>query len=205
MTWKESGESFDIVATRAKLRVKFGVLRVMNQPRSARNHRFNEGLATNLKAEMSIKMLGLYAISGAYSPSTIVQQWSNPRELSWYEEGWHDTLHPPSADQGIVREAIAELKRISASPIRLLTEYLRKKSIDMLPVGYPAYLLLFYTIDGKRSFYSTSHPSEQPIGRYHLRVTPHSFEIKPRTSLYELDIKDWKDFTITERKAAPSC
>jgi hypothetical protein len=196
VTWKERNEPPSIVS-RARLRIKFGVLKVTNQQRRVSRGVFAEGIATNLKAEMSVLPLGVYTIDGRWSPQDD-QLWLNARALDWYKEGWQDRLKRLEGTDAATQEAINELKHIVAQPT-ILSQYLRNETQDILPIGDEAYLLLFYTIDGVRAWFHTFGFRNYFLGRYLLKVKLYSHEIaKPRYYTFQLDIRSWNDFGLKE-------
>jgi len=58
------------------------------------------------------------------------------------------------------------------------------------------FLLLFYTLDGHDHF--VSEWGGLSFGRWELKVSIDSNELKPKEYVYELDIRSWIDFDLRE-------
>jgi hypothetical protein len=190
--WKEKGELPRFFA-KPRLAMKFGVIKVTNLPRKILKGRFCEGAATNLKSDMQVRLLGEYRQGGFVAKE---DPWLSTRPLSWYRDGWHSDMikeYSQTAQQAF----LDEMKGILKMPLILWTD-LRNPSLDMLPVSEerPAFLLLFYTIEGYDELFTEW--VRLPMGKYRLKVNIYSNELKPKEYLYELDFRSWIDWDLKE-------
>lgn len=180
--WKEKGEPSQVLEFN-RFRLKFGVLKIVNQSRNYRKMRLNAGNALDVEADMMIKDK---------------QAWSNWYKLRWYDSSWAVPLTPLEEGQQIVESKLERLKHLASSPLILMREYLNKEILPVFPVGSEEYLLLFYTHDKFPYFFPTGMFSTRMFGRYELKVRIYSTEIHPKIWHYELEIKSWNNFTLKE-------
>jgi hypothetical protein len=203
--WNEQSESPDIITDKPKVSYKFGVLKVSNLHRDAKHQRFRGGMATGLKADMEIKRISHKVADGRFIPETEEEKvWSSAMPLTWYDEGWNMSLRKeetPTGNEEKQARTIEELKRIANNPLYFLRTYFRKESLDALPQGRDAYLLLFTTcINMPHGFYPTFGNAAYLFGEYKLKVSIFANEGSVENLGYDLKMSDWNDFTISESK-----
>jgi len=177
---------------------KFGVLKVLNQARGLSH--LGEGVATNLKADVQISLAGSYTEKGDFSLyDKKSRTWSDRQPLRWYHENWTSSLKPVEGGEKL-KQSIVEMKRIAQYPLLLADKYLIDESKDILQVGDEAYLIVFYTQAGNRSWFYPSQRNQMPWGRYKLKIRISAYELKPQTKVYDLDVRAWNDFSLKESK-----
>ncbi len=193
--WKESGES-PYVLNDTRFRIKFGVLKVTNRPRTVKRGRLKAGNATNLQADIMIMPVEKL---GSPAPKE-TQVWSNPEALHWYRDGWDSTFRPNEFGDEATQSAMRRLKMVLDGHLVLL-QYFRNETISMLPTNRSAYLWLFFTLDFLSGFFYTIGGRQlRTLGKYKLKVGISCSELTLKEYLYELDIKGWNDFTIKPLK-----
>jgi hypothetical protein len=124
------------------------------------------------------------------------KQWSNPETLSWHRQGWIRPVRPIENTNEDTIRAIGELERIVRSPLVLLDRFLRNEKVELLPVGKPAYLILFYTVDNGLFLVFSAGGGARFLGKYKLKLTLWSTELNPKDYYFELEIPNWNNFTI---------
>jgi hypothetical protein len=193
-SWTEKGESLEALTDKPRLSIKFGVLKVSNQLRNVKSGVLHSGNATNVKADIRIKLIAHKVQDGRFVNDPQEQQiWSNPMPLSWYREGWDRPIKAMSIG------GIEERKKIRDSSLYLLEKYLINETLDVLPNGREAYLLLFITNANMPYTFTPIWAFENRfLGKYRFKISIFSSEVNLLDLLYECELRDWNDFSITQ-------
>jgi hypothetical protein len=193
-SWTEKGESLGTLTDKPRLSMKFSVLKVSNQLRNIKSGIIHSGNATNVKADIRIKPIAYKVQDGRFIDQPQEKQiWSDPMPLNWYREGWDHSIKA----MGI--ESIEESKKIRNSSLYLLEKYLINETLDVLPNGREAYLLLFMTNANMSNIFTPTWAFENRfLGKYRFKISIFSSEVNLHDLLYECEIRDWNDFTITQ-------
>jgi len=204
-TWNEPNEPIDTIAQKPKTAFKFGVLKVSNLHKDLWHGRFHGGIATGLKADITLMCTSHKVLDGRLIPEPEDQRaWSSPLPLMWYDEGWNMSLRSEDVPQGIEEKqakTIEELKKVADNPLFFLRHYFRREMLDTLPQGRSAYLLLFCTcVNLAHSFFPTFGNSGSLLGEYKFKISIFSNEISVEDLIYDFRITDWNDFSITASK-----
>jgi hypothetical protein len=196
---KKKGESQRALA-KPLFKLKFGVLKVTNQHRDfwKGKSRWHMGNATNLRAKVRLKFT-----NGSYGDSL---------ELSWYRDDWDLPLrYEYFTDLPSLDEIARRLEEVSVNH-NVLMRYFKSETKELVPVDDPAYLWLFFTSEGWSTFtpmtaseYKNYAPKGymgkgKTGGNFTFKVTIYSEEHTLLEGEYELDMRAWNDFTLTEVK-----
>jgi hypothetical protein len=202
LRWKAPGESPHYF-NEPRFQLKFGVLKISNLPRSLRTLQLREGEAVDLEADLSI-----YCISHHGVPfQSKGPKWTDQGPLSWYRRGWDTNLTNAllkGDPQSMVTWAkfASDLKWLGQALHLLVRDYLRYPTLDRLPVGRDAFLLLFVTSVGNPgSAWTTSEDQLWIPGEYILRIGIYAKNLSSTEHYFSLKIAGWNDFDVRRIKS----
>jgi hypothetical protein len=172
--------------------MKFGVIRVENQPRDIIKGVFTSGNARELKADLKIISWHERSSSGELSKESK----ANPRDedpifLRWYDSEERKQMAEELVTPGGIDRFL--------QGIQSLDKWSSTTSIELLPVRRHAHLLVFYTSENVTGFFLTPEGgTARPLGKYKVKIGIYSNESATKEYFFELDVRGWNDFTIQE-------
>jgi len=186
-SFKTIDEPLDVLKN-ARIRLKFGVIKVTNLPRSVREMRFRGGNATDVTAYFSTRVSTEDGL-----------KWLEAKRAVWYSEDWADTFNVEEGTKPYI-EAIDNLRAVERNPLLLLDRYLKKggTTYHALPVGHSAYLWLFFTDASTPNHFWTVAGALATIpskGRVKLALTCNE-DHGVHEEEWLIDIRSWNDFEI---------